>query len=413
MNRTSSTTMIAGWLLVTAGLVAGCRKDPPSGGASAGSGSTPGSAAGSAAGTAAAVALDLNRPDQCGACHQAVVAEWEQSQHRRAHTTRDPIYAALHQVRSAREGADVVAKNCAGCHNPAGATAELADLGVACATCHQTRALDRADGKLGLAALVRTGAGEITGPHGLRDVTGSPHVVVAADPAVFDGSSLCLACHDELKNKDGIASCSTGTEWRAGRDARTCVDCHMPWVETPSGAVSQARPRHRAHTFVGPHAALRDPAQGLTKEALGLSASLAGATLEVTLDNRTQHAWPTGFPGRFALVSIVGFDRDGREVWRNVTDDPMKQHPEAVLNKVYVDAQGAPSLAPYATKLARDNRLRTGESRTVRVAVPATVASVEVSLVSRMVAPPLARTLGLGDLPELKPRVVATARASR
>lgn len=376
--------------------------------------------------TAPAV-FDPNQPQQCAACHQAVVAEWETSLHRRAHTSRDPIFAAVHKLRSAREGADAVAKNCANCHSPAGSTPELADLGVTCSTCHQTRDIDRSGGKMGLAAFVRTAPNEIVGPHGNDIAAGAPHATALAAPAVFDGSSLCLSCHEELKNKEGIASCSTGVEWREGHGQRTeagqpgqpvdgdktCVDCHMPLVDGPSGVLSQARTQHRSHAFIGSHLALRDPALDLSKGALTLALRFESDSLEVTLDNKTQHAWPTGFPGRFAVVALVGFDAAGKEVWKNFSDDAIKQHPEAVLNKVYLDAEGKPSLAPYAKTLARDNRLKTDESRTFSVVVPAEVVRVEGKLMSRLVAPPLAKMLELQDLPELKPRVVATAKAQR
>lgn len=358
-------------------------------------------------------AFDPNRPDQCAACHQAVVAEWETSLHRRAHTSRDPIYAAVAKVRSAREGPDLVAAHCANCHSPAGTTEALADLGVTCSTCHQTQAIDRSDGKLGLAALTRTPPAAIAGPHGAAIAEGAPHTLALADPAVFDGSSLCLACHDELKNADGIAACSTGLEWRAGEDRQTCVDCHMPWVDGPSGVMSPTRTRHRSHAFIGPHHALRDPTSDLARDAVLLSVALGADAAAVTLDNRTQHAWPTGFPGRFAVVSLVGFDATGQAIWRNFTEDPMREHPDAVLNKVYLDADGSPTLAPYAKTLARDTRLKTGERRTFSIALPPPVTAVEARLLSRLVAPPLARMLALGDLPELAPRVIATARAQR
>ena len=375
----------------------GCGKDEASGEA----GTSAESAATSAEETTVP-AFDVSRPEQCAACHQAVVAEWESSLHRRAHTTRDPIFAAVHRVRSEREGAEAVAKNCANCHSPAGDSPELADLGVTCSTCHQTKAVDRSAGKMGFAAFVRTADNEIAGPHGKDIVAGAPHALAIAEPHVFDGSTLCLSCHEELKNKDNIASCSTGIEWRDGqpKEGEACVDCHMPWVEGPSGVLSQARTRHRSHAFIGPHAAIRmpdDPRMDLAKGALGLEVVFEGDTLKVTLGNKSRHAWPTGFPGRFAVVSLVGYDGDDREVWRNFTDDPMRQHPDAVLNKVYLDGEGQPTLAPYAKTLARDSRLKTDETRVLEVVVPAEVKRVEASVVSRLVAPPLAKMLGLGE----------------
>jgi hypothetical protein len=238
---------------------------------------------------------------------------------RRAHTTHDPIFAAVHKVRSAREGAELVAMNCAKWHSPTGGRPELADLGVTCSTCHQTKAVDGSGGKMGFAAFVMTADHEIAGPHG----------------------------------KDIVAG------------------------------------------------------------ALDLHVAFDGDLLMVTLENKTSHGYPIGFPGRFAVLSLVGYDAAEEEVWRNFRDDPMKEHPEAVLNKVYLDGEGQPTLAPWAKTLARDSRLKTGETRLISVAVPPEVKRVEAKLGSRLVAPPLARTLGLGEWLELKPGVVKKAEAKR
>jgi hypothetical protein len=52
-------------------------------------------------------------------------------------------------------------------------------------------------------------------------------------------------------------------------------------------------------------------------------------------------------------VPQQGLDATGAEIWRNVKGEP----PDAVLNKVYLDADGGMTLAPYGVKISRDSRL--------------------------------------------------------
>jgi hypothetical protein len=333
-----------------------------------------------------------------------------------------------------------VLESCARCHGPArpGATpseqARAAQIGVGCDACHGVVDVD-ATGHA-----THAPAGAFAGPHTRAPrgdatataTTTAPHGLVASSSAARDGATICLSCHGELANAAGVAACSTGVEWQRGADPRaSCVDCHMPWIDAPSGTAS-TRARHRAHTFAGPHFALRaraaNPSGAVEPPgAAPAPVTLAGAltprvgrrdtlTLRATLTNVSGHAFPTGFPGRVVVLSLVGFDADDREVWRNVREDPMTEHPDAVLNRTFVDDKGAPTIAPYAARVARDTRLTPGEARTIEIEVPATVAYVQLKLVMRLVAAPLAARLGLegpGVAPLLAPRPVAAAVARR
>jgi hypothetical protein len=205
-----------------------------------------------------------------------------------------------------------------------------------------------------------------------------------------------------------VVTCNTGNEL-ADVEA-SCTSCHMPEVDAPSGAVS-TRPTHRSHTFVGPHAAWRGD-DSFLKSAVAMRAELEGSELVVTLENRSGHAFPTGFPGRFAVLQAMAKDAAGTEVWRAWREDP-SEAPQAMLNQVYLDAEGQPTMAPFASSLARDTRLRANETRQVRFAVPAEAMEVSVALRFFLVAPNAARALGLTEAPEAAPRVVAEARATR
>jgi hypothetical protein len=113
------------------------------------------------------------------------------------------------------------------------------------------------------------------------------------------------------------------------------------------------------------------------------------------------------------VVEIVGLDAAGAEVWRNFQKDPMAEAPDAVLNRVFVDDQGQPTLAPWSVAMKRDTSLPAGETRTLRAEVPASVRSVRVRVLARLLAPTLAEKVGLAADPLAQPRAVATATASR
>ena len=144
-----------------------------------------------------------------------------------------------------------------------------------------------------------------------------------------------------------------------------------------------------------------------------LGGEITGETVVVTLRNKSGHGFPSGFPGRMAVVVMRGLDGSGQEIWRNIHDDPMKEHPAAVLNKVYVDADDKPVLPPYGVKLARDSRLGADETRSIRSIVPPTVAKVELELRLWLLPPAASKAIGIADSPEAKPVLIATHTISR
>lgn len=354
--------------------------------------------------------IDIDDPTVCAGCHAAVVTEWQTSMHAQAHHSKDEIHGAMRSLRMAKQGEQIAGK-CAQCHEPRDTQdleSTVAKTGVSCATCHNLADVDRSDGKKGAKALVWAEPGVLRGVH--DTVATAPHGVGAPQPALVDGSTVCLACHDATKTPAGADACTTGPEYAENEaDPGSCTSCHMPEVDGPSGAVSQ-RPTHRSHAFVGPHRAWYsdDP---VTLDAVGVTATLQGNTLTATLENRSGHGFPTGFPGRIAVVKAVALGADGEPMWTNLTDDPMKQDPDAVLNKVYVDADGKPTMPPFAKELKRDSRLKAAETRTLTWTVPAGAAAAEVKVVYRLLPPPAAKALGLTEHPKAAPRVIATARA--
>lgn len=357
---------------------------------------------------AAGVTVRPDDPQSCAVCHPAIVAEWSESMHAHAHHEQDPIFGAMRTLRAKREGAQIEAR-CNVCHQPRdveGRDAAIARTGVSCATCHELDAVHLGPGRsLGAGALVRGEPGRMRGARDVPDGSSPVHASGPALPELRDGSTLCLACHAREQNPAGLATCETGDELGKAVGSESCVSCHMPEQPFPSGPVS-TKASHRSHVFSGPHRAfLQDDASHFAT-AVELAGRFQGERFVLTLQNRSGHSFPSGFPGRLVIVVLRGLDSAGQERWRNVRAEPLQEHPEAVLNKAYVDAEGKPTLAPYGVKLARDTRLGPGELRELTVAVPPDVVQVEATLRYFLVAPPAAEKLGIAALPEAKPRDV-------
>lgn len=342
------------------------------------------------------ILVDADDPVQCAPCHGNVVAEWRESMHSQAHHDKDPIYGAMLAYRMTKEGDDLP-QRCGTCHtprNPAEPNSPESKQGVSCAACHNISAVHIEGGQRGSSALVRAENGMFRGGRDIPEGASPVHKTGPALEALKDGKTLCLACHGEMKNAASVPTCTTGLE--LGGAEGTCVSCHMPEVAGPHGAVS-TRETHRSHAFLGPHRAWLQDDKSILEDAIDLKTSWSGQDLRVTLSNKTGHGFPTGFPGRTAVLFARGLDEVGDEVWRNIDEDPMAEHPEAVLNKVYHDSEGAPVLPPYGEKLARDSRLKPGEERVIEFQVPEAVTQIELQMKFWLIPGKAAETLGIGD----------------
>lgn len=363
---------------------------------------------------AGGLTLDADDPATCAPCHDAIVTEWKESLHSRAHHASDPLYGALRALRVEKQGPHIPGK-CASCHNPRDAKdhdSKAARTGVSCAVCHQLDGVHAATKeKKGVDALVVGPEKTFRGPHDVPNGTAPLHATGAALPALADGQTLCLACHAEEQNAAGVPTCTTGLEHAEAGSGQSCASCHMAEVATPAGAVS-TRPTHKSHRFAGPHQAQRLGEPGVLADAVAVTGRFEGGQLVARLENKSSHAFPTGFPGRMAMLVVSAFDAQGQEVFKNIKSEPMKEHPEAVLNKGYVDAEGKPTLAAFGVKLVRDNRLQAGETRELRLALPASAVRAELRLRYFLLAPPAAKLMGY-DGPETKPVTLAPVVVAR
>jgi hypothetical protein len=392
-------------LAAASSLAAGCSKRPAP---------NPAAVAIAAELRKAGVTVKADDPATCVACHPTVVAEWLESMHSRAHHDADPLYAGMRTLRMGREG-PALAEKCATCHSPrdvASPDSPIARTGVSCAACHAVAEVHPDKASPGAKALTRGPEGTLRGPHDVAPGTSPVHETGPALPALVDGRTICLACHTEESNQAGLTTCETGLEMARVHDERSCTSCHMPEVAAPSGPVT-TRMTHRSHAFHGPHRPYLQSDPGVLRDAVGLAVRFEGGRVVASLENKSAHAFPTGFPGRMAVLVLRGLDAGGGEVWRNVRDEPMKDHPEAVLNKVFQDADGKPTLAPYGVKIARDSRLAPAEKRDIAIALPAGVAKVEATVKLFLIAGAAAKALGVAALPEARPVDVVSVSVTR
>lgn len=322
----------------------------------------------------------------CAACHPGIVTEWRQSMHAHSTADKNPLYKMMVGQAIEKLGPQAQA-TCARCHYPewkdAAVAAGIAVEGVSCVVCHRIhpdhpkKSLDT--GALGAFARSKEG---VTGPQG-----------------------LCLACHSDLATPDGRQICTTGTENAAS--AQSCVDCHMPIVKGQP-AVGSKSTVHRRHAFPG----------GYSPDFVKGSASLAIRTddeaeeLTVVLEVKrmfTGHDLPTGNPMRHVVLRVEAFDEDDEEIWSNIADNPHEDDPGAVFQRTFADAEGHRPVPPFASSgPPTDTRLRAGETRELRYAIPQETQVVRAWLEYRLGPEALLTKAGLPEEHAL-PKIITKA----
>ncbi|MAE70858.1 MAG: hypothetical protein CME06_10365, partial [Gemmatimonadetes bacterium] len=359
-------------------------------------------------------AIDIQNPEHCRPCHAVVVEEWEESMHSHSHQDHDLIYGGVWEMRRREEGAEVV-RNCDRCHTPAvgGSSEPMARFGVSCAACHHARSTARTEDRLGRDALVWAGGDTLLGPHDVDPDPSLFHGTGAAPPHMKEPPRLCEVCHDGLINSAGVVICSTGPEARESPTEESCTDCHMPRVQGPNGAVGR-REDHASHEFLGPHRAWYQGDSAFLGSGIEMASRLEGHSLVVCLLNTAGHSFPTGLPGRRAVVEAIGYDAKGRKTWRNWTRNPVQESPKSIMGIGFVDAEGKWVMSDHAVAVGIDTRLEAASEREMTYRVPPRVRSVRVRLVFHLLwARYIVRKTGLGGLPELRPAVIKESWAYR
>ncbi|MBF0177803.1 MAG: cytochrome c family protein [Magnetococcales bacterium] len=346
----------------------------------------------------------------CGECHQEIFREWQASMHAQSSALHDPLHGAMYRVMigdPTQEGVQTPKTGgypeCLRCHAPNAAQDGKTRLdamaayteGVNCVSCHTMEAfhgVKGSDGQLRLGNAAYTfSLKELQGPYGAHHGQApamSPGNGAGAPPTVnpfphvqngtlFQSSDLCLGCHEQQNNPQGVPVCATGPELAAAGQTVTCQSCHMPTVNG-----------HASHAMAGGHDASMLK-RGVT---LDLVATAQGeqVLVNVTLRNNLVHNFPTGAPFRWVALQLTARDASGQTIWKNDPATLGKEDEQAMLMMKLVDAEGRPVPPAMATKLAGDSRLKPQETRTLAYHIPAKgVQSVQAELRYGLLLPPM------------------------
>jgi hypothetical protein len=308
----------------------------------------------------------------------------------------------------------------------------LAHDGVACSLCHQIT-----DQNLGAPSSF-TGGYVVSPPaaraprplfgpfrieRGIATIMRSATSFEPTESLHIRQSELCATCHTLVTRARGPKGEIVGElpeqmpflEWKhsaLAAEQRTCQSCHMPPVEDeiPIASVMGApRKGFARHTFVGGNffvqrmlnrfrdeLGVQAPAADLNAAAETTLANLRSQTatiavegavvrgelaVNITVENRTGHKLPTGYPSRRAWLHVTARDGSGRIIFEsgavdsngaiagNDNDsDPLEVEPHyreirepsqvQIYESVMRDLSGRPTTGLLsATGFAKDNRL--------------------------------------------------------
>ncbi len=122
-----------------------------------------------------------------------------------------------------------------------------------------------------------------------------------------------------------------------------------------------------------------------------------------TLRNPLPHNLPTGAPFRNIFVKVTAMDKDGKVVWQNYKQHPMKEDAQAMLMYTLGDETGKPTAPPTATQVLSDTRLKPNETRELSYRIPADgVLMVRAEAFYNLLTPPLVKKLEAVLTSELK-----------
>lgn len=349
----------------------------------------------------------------CASCHQEIYNEWKGSMHGNSTALRDPIHELLYRkvVGDPRRADQLHTSSgkfpvCLNCHAPNAARDRVTKLdardayaeGVNCVSCHQIsgyKGVEREGGGLRLGILayetrdrlqgprgfrfdqVAQGNGADTNPHiAHRDASGKrvePALPMDGNPALMKRSELCLGCHHQRPNPQGVPLCDTGNEIEASGSQVTCQTCHMPSTGT-----------HASHRMGGGH----DTHMLSRAVRMEVKARSNGDRVraDVEITNLLPHRMPTGAPFRNVQVRVTALDADGTVVWQNYSDDPENEAPEAFMFYQLADDEGKPDMPPTATGVRQDTRLDPHERRVITYDdIPAEAAHVRAEMLYNLV----------------------------
>ncbi len=367
--------------------------------------------------------------EACRECHQEIYQQWQSSMHANSTAIKDPIHGAFYNAlvgspheEDMKHKASGKYPVCLKCHAPNAARDTKTKLdaipayneGVNCLTCHMIKGykgvLPKAEGekmKLGVDAYEMSDV--LQGPSGkvftqMPIATPPPESGLAvpsfhpfpmeSNTAILRTSEVCLGCHEQRNNPNGVPLCNTGSEFRAA-GSFNCQQCHMP-----------VNKGYADHSMMGGHSgAMLERGVILTLDAKKQDDNI-NAT--VTLKNMLPHKMPTGAPFRNMYVKLAAYNALGQPLWQNFKKHPIKDDPKSMFMLKLLDDNNKPAPPPKATKQGKDTRLEPRETRSIEYSLPAKdVAVVRAELYYDLLLPPLKKKFQ-SIPPELKKsRVIA------
>jgi hypothetical protein len=325
----------------------------------------------------------------CGSCHTTEYSAWSSS--RLASSGASPVFAAL-SARVATAWGEDARSRCVTCHEPGFG----GDHGIGCVSCHSaTGNLATRDGLLSVDP-----SGPVSGP--FADPLATP-AHGSRTYGFLESPELCGTCHELTGPR--LFHETTLSEFDASgvvASGASCATCHMPEIESGPIALGETQARVRKdHSFVGvdppwgatPDVAARAASRtlALLRAGIGLTATRAGAGLDIALVNRAGHAVPTGIVflrGVWVDVELTG--SDGKTVELSAIVDLGSQP----------TSNGMPVALVTEADAVKSRGLAPGETRTVHVEPPSTLAPpfhAVVTLRARAVRSDVLDALGLGE----------------
>ncbi len=316
----------------------------------------------------------------CKKCHERQYLSWDADMHAKSVSEKNILFTKIFDL-AMEETDGALREQCLSCHAPI--AVELGDLklkkdiseeGVNCDYCHTLKGVTGTDGAL---TLISSPGETKYGPY--DDSVTEAHKCEFSD--VHTKADLCFKCHSTVKNAHGVELCATEPEWRGSpyeQNNLHCQFCHMPPIPGAAAKNGPEREKIHLHNFSGGNSS-----EFLTQAALvdlKVEHTDSGKKLTVFVSNLNGgHYLPTASPLRMMLLKLFAYDKDGKELWTNWQDDPLKEDSQAVFAKIITDNDGNPAFAWNATKVAFDSRLKVREKRMITYDLPAELDIVKVT----------------------------------
>lgn len=254
---------------------------------------------------------DFKGAASCKECHEEIYNQWKSSLH--AGSTKDPYMHTVLERIPYFPNKLMMGEPCYSCHGP-----KKLDEGVSCEVCHGIS--DRED---------------------IMEVHSEKYTPNLED---MRKPEFCGKCHEAIHPLTTDVIITTMQEWeasRAGKEGTGCIDCHMKRNDG-APAFHGAASRRRDASVYGDDVVLKN-------------FTYHHPFLSLDIENKiTGHYLPTGGPEPTLLLVI----------------DLQKNTGESIFSfKEAFQRNSTPSMA-FPGNVLSDNRLRDGETRTLRFTVP-------------------------------------------